>query len=84
MKVIRQYKVIFPFNYDRIIHNIKNINAKRQEIGHRQMERCSFKKNVVSFVKVNVSKHHEYEASYQLLVLLLVIYTLIQNIYNDI
>ena len=30
MKVITQYKVIGPYNYDRIIHNIeKKINAKR-------------------------------------------------------
>ena len=35
MKVIPQYKVIDPFNYDRIIHNVKNNNyAKRQDIGH--------------------------------------------------
>ena len=29
MKVIPQYKVIGPYNYDRIIHNIEKINAKR-------------------------------------------------------
>ena len=39
MKVIPQYKVIVPYNYDRIKHNIEKINAKRQDIGHRQMER---------------------------------------------
>ena len=33
MKVIPQYKVIGPYNYDRIIHNIENISAKRQSIG---------------------------------------------------
>ena len=33
MNVIPQYKVIGPDNYDRIIHNIKKIYAKRQDIG---------------------------------------------------
>ena len=33
MKVILQYKVIGPYNYDRIIHNIENNYAKRQDIG---------------------------------------------------
>ena len=33
MKVIRQYKVIGPYNCDRIIHNIEKNNAKRQDIG---------------------------------------------------
>ena len=33
MKVIPQYKVIGPYNYDRIIHNTEKINAKRQDIG---------------------------------------------------
>ena len=33
MKVIPQYKVIGPYNYDRIIHNIEKNNAKRQDIG---------------------------------------------------
>ena len=28
-----QYKVIGPYNYDRIIHNIEKIYAKRQDIG---------------------------------------------------
>ena len=32
MNVIPQYKVIIPYNYDRIIHNKKNY-AKRQDIG---------------------------------------------------
>ena len=27
-----QYKVIGPYNYDRIIHNIEKIYAKRQDI----------------------------------------------------
>ena len=30
-----QYKVIGPYNYDRIIHNIENKYAKRQDIGHQ-------------------------------------------------
>ena len=41
MKVIPQYKVIGPlavtircFNYDRIIRNIENNYAQRQDIGH--------------------------------------------------
>ena len=33
MKVIPQYKVIGPYNYDRIIHNIVKIYAKRLDIG---------------------------------------------------
>ena len=32
MNVVPQYKVIGPYNYDRIIHNRKNY-AKRQDIG---------------------------------------------------
>ena len=28
-----QYKVNGPYNYDRIIHNIEKIYAKRQDIG---------------------------------------------------
>ena len=28
-----QYKVIGPYNYDRIIHNIEKIYAERQDIG---------------------------------------------------
>ena len=33
MKVIPQYKVIGPYNYDRIIHNIEKNYSKRQDIG---------------------------------------------------
>ena len=32
MNVVPQYKVIGPYNYNRIIHNKKNY-AKRQDIG---------------------------------------------------
>ena len=32
MNVVPQYKVIGPYDYDRIIHNIKKY-AKRQDIG---------------------------------------------------
>ena len=32
MKYILQYKVIGPYNYDRIIHNIEKNYAKRQNI----------------------------------------------------
>ena len=33
MKVIPQYKVIGPYNYDRIIHNTEKNYAKRKDIG---------------------------------------------------
>ena len=33
MKFIPQYKVIGPYIYDRIIHNIEKNYAKRQDIG---------------------------------------------------
>ena len=33
MKLIPQYKVIGPYNCDRIIHNIEKNYAKRQDIG---------------------------------------------------
>ena len=33
MKFIPQYKVIGPYNYDRIIHNIEKIYSKRQDKG---------------------------------------------------
>ena len=33
MKVIPQYKVIGPNNYDMIIQNIEKNDAKRQDIG---------------------------------------------------
>ena len=33
MKLIPQYKDIGPYNYDRIIHNVEKIYAKRQDIG---------------------------------------------------
>ena len=33
MKFILQYKVVGPYNNDRIIHNIDKIYAKRQDIG---------------------------------------------------
>ena len=39
MKVIPQYKVIGPYNYDRIIHNIEHIYAERQNMGQTK-ERC--------------------------------------------
>ena len=65
MKVIPQYKVIGSYNYDRIIHNIENNYVKRQDIGQTNG-------------KVHLI---ECEASCQLPVLLLVIYTLILNIY---
>ena len=33
MKLTRQYKVIGPYNYDWIIHNIEKNNAKTQDMG---------------------------------------------------
>ena len=33
MNVVPQYRVIGPYNYDRIIHNNKKKYAKRQDIG---------------------------------------------------
>ena len=33
MKVIPQYKVIGPYNYDRIMHNIETNYARRQDVG---------------------------------------------------
>ena len=33
MKFVPQYKVIGPYNYHRIIHNIEQIYSKRQDIG---------------------------------------------------
>ena len=38
MKVIPQYKVVGPYNYDRIIRNIENNYAKRQDIGHTNLK----------------------------------------------
>ena len=33
MKIIPQYKVIGPYNYDRMIHNVEKNYSKRQDIG---------------------------------------------------
>ena len=33
MKIIPQYKVIDPYNYDRTIRNIEKNYAKRQDLG---------------------------------------------------
>ena len=35
MKVIPQYHVIGPYNYDRIIHNIEKNYAKSQDLGQK-------------------------------------------------
>ena len=37
MKIIPHYKVIGPYNYDRIIHKIKNY-SKRQDIGQTNIK----------------------------------------------
>ena len=39
MKGSPQYKLIGPYNYDRIIRNIEKNHAKRQDLG-QTMERC--------------------------------------------
>ena len=49
MNVIPQYKVIGPYNYDRIIHNIKKIYAKRKDIGQ-----TSGKKHLILMIKMCV------------------------------
>ena len=38
MKFIPQYKVIGLYNYDRIIHNIEENYAKRQDIGQTNVK----------------------------------------------
>ena len=38
MKVIPQYKVIGPYNYDRIVHNIEKKYAKRQDMGQTNIK----------------------------------------------
>ena len=82
MKVISQCKVIGLFNYDRIKRNIKKKYAQRQNLGQTNGKIHLIKIFFfLEFVKVNVSKHLEGEASQHLPVLLLVIYTFIRNIY---
>ena len=48
MNVVPQYKVIGPYNYDKIIHNKKNY-AKKQDISH-----TSGKMNVILKIKICV------------------------------
>ena len=50
MKFIPQYKVIGPYKYDRIIHNIENIHSKRQDIGQTNGK---IKKDAFS-LKINI------------------------------
>ena len=82
MKLIPQYKVISPYNYDRIIRNIEKNYAQRQDIDQTngKMHMIFKIKNYV-IRKVNVSKHLENEASCQLPVLLFLVYTFTLNIY---
>ena len=47
MKVIPQHKVIGPYDYDRIIHNIEKTYAKRQDIGRTNGKKPLVKKNCV-------------------------------------
>ena len=49
MKVIPQYKLIGPYNYDRIIRNIEKNYAKRQDLGQR-----NGKKHLILKIKVCV------------------------------
>ena len=78
MKVIPQYRVIGPFNYDRIIHNIGKKYVERQDIVRKMERYIFFFLNCV--IQENVSKLFESEASCQLPVLLLVIYSFMLNI----
>ena len=74
MNFIPQCKVIGPYNYDRMIHNIGKIYAKRQW-SDKWNDAFSLKIKVcIIRFKVNISQHLECEASCQLPVLLLVIY----------
>ena len=41
MKVVPQYKVIGKYNYDRIIHSIEKMYAKRQDIWKIQLTKVS-------------------------------------------
>ena len=41
VKIIPHYKVIGPYNYDRIIHNIENNYSKRQDVD--LITRCNYK-----------------------------------------
>ena len=49
MKAIPQYKVIGPYNYGRIIHDIEKNSAKRQDICQ-----TNGKKHLVSKIKICV------------------------------
>ena len=54
MNVIPQYKVIGPYNYDRIIHNIKKNYAKRQDIDRSDKWKDAFDfedKNLCNLLK---------------------------------
>ena len=51
MKVIPQYKIIGPYNYDRMIHNLEKNYSKRQDIG-KQKDAVGFKnKNLCNSLK---------------------------------
>ena len=57
MNVIPQYKVIGPYNYDMIIHNIyKKINAWREDIGNCVYIDIVFIKSITSRYGVLLSK----------------------------
>ena len=82
MKVIPQYKVIDPYNYGRIIRNIGNKYAKRQDF------RSDKWKDVFEFKNKNLCNSLKWtfpntlkEKNPAVAVLLLVIYTFILNIY---
>ena len=51
MKVIPQYKVIGPYNYDRIMHNIEKKYAKRQEADKFEYAFYFKNKNVCNSLK---------------------------------
>ena len=46
MKFIPQYKVICPYNYDRIIHNVEKNYAKRQDIDRSDKWKDAFSLNL--------------------------------------
>ena len=67
MKVIPQYKVIGPCNYDRIIHVIKKLMVREKiEVTVKRKHADSLNINICVISKIIVSKHYDNEACYQL------------------
>ena len=79
MNVIPQYKVIGPYNYDRIILNIKKLCLETRYRSDKWKDAFDFEdKNLCNLLNTLKVKH----LAMQLPVLLLVIYTFILNIYH--